>query len=44
MNMFIDELEKRSQENLKYVMTWYQRDDNAIPAQYILKVRNKRFK
>ena len=38
MNLFIDELEQRSQEELDFLMTWYQRDENAIPLHYILKV------
>ena len=39
MNLFIEELKQRSQEDLDLVMTWYQRDENAIPPEYTLKVR-----
>ena len=39
MNLFIDQLKQRSQEDLDLVMTWYQRDENAIPPEYTLKVR-----
>ena len=38
MNLFIDQLKQRSQEDLDLVMTWYQRDENAIPPEYVLKV------
>ena len=38
MNLFIDELKQRSQEDLDFLMAWYQRDENAIPPDYILKV------
>ena len=38
MNLFIDQLKQRSQEDLDLVMTWYQRDENAIPPEHTLKV------
>ena len=41
MNLFIDELKQRSQEDLDFLMTWYQRDENAIPPEYILKVNRR---
>ena len=41
MNLFIDELKQRSQEDLDFLMTWYQRDENAIPPDYILKVNGR---
>ena len=39
MALFIDELKQRSQEDLDLLLKWYQRDENAIPPEYILKVR-----
>ena len=39
MTLFIDELKQRSQEDLDFLLKWYQRDENAVPPVYILKVR-----
>ena len=38
MDILLAEMRKTNPDDAKFVLEWYQRDTNAIPPEYILKV------